>query len=201
MVNKNKIKKVAIYVRNSTTKIKQNPQVQIQPLKKKCELEGWEYVIFQEFASGSKETRPELDHMMQRIRAKEFDAVLVWRLDRLGRSIKHLLQLIEEFKKKDVKFISLTESFDTSTAAGELFLNIVASFAQFERSLIQERIMAGLDVARAEHKTLGRPPGKKDKEKRASGGYLLSWERRKRKTHPPSKHKSSHINKVERTIR
>lgn len=171
---KNKMK-VALYIRNSTTEERQNPENQIRPLVKKCENEGWDYNIYQEFISGSKESRPKLDKMMGKIRAKEYDAVMVWRLDRLGRSLKHLLQLIEEFKNKKVAFISLTEGFDTGTPQGELFFHIAGAFAQFERRLIQERINAGLDRARSEGKHLGRPKGSKDKRRRRRSGYHLRW--------------------------
>jgi len=171
--------KVALYVRNSTNEERQNPQTQIHPLVQKCEREGWTYEIFQEFASGSKESRPELDKMLKKIRDKDFNAVLVWRLDRLGRSLKHLLQLIEEFRKKQVAFISLTEGFDTSTPQGELFFHIAGAFAQFERRLIQERINAGLDRARDEGKKLGRPKGSKDTKRRRKSGYYLRWNKSK----------------------
>ena len=167
--------KVAIYIRNSTNEDRQNPDTQKKPLVKKCETESRPYEIFQEFASGAKESRPELDKMLTRIRGGEFGIVLVWRIDRLGRSLKHLLQLIEEFKKKKVSFISLTEGFDTSTANGELFFHIAGAFAQFERRLIQERINAGLDRAREEGKQLGRPKGSKDKKRRRKSGYYLRW--------------------------
>jgi DNA invertase Pin-like site-specific DNA recombinase len=167
--------KVALYIRNSTNEERQNPQTQIQPLVAKCESNNWEYEIFQEFASGSKESRPELDKMLTRIRKKEFNAVMVWRLDRLGRSLAHLLQLLQEFKNKDTKFISLTEGFDTTTIQGELFFSIAGAFAQFERSLIQERINAGLDRARNEGKKLGRPKGSRDKKRRRLSGYHLRW--------------------------
>lgn len=167
--------KVALYIRNSTNEERQNPQTQIGPLNRKCELEGWDPVIFQEFASGAKESRPELDRMMRRVRDREFNAVVVWRLDRLGRSLKHLLQLLEEFKNLNVKFISLTEGYDTTTAQGQFFFNISGSFAQFERSLIQERINAGLDRAREEGKTFGRPKGSKDKKRRRTSGYVNRW--------------------------
>lgn len=167
--------KVALYIRNSTNEERQNPQTQIKPLTERCNREGWSYKVFQEFASGAKESRPELDRMMIAIRNKEFDSVMVWRLDRLGRSLKHLLQLIEEFKKKKVAFISLTEGFDTSTPQGELFFNIAGSFAQFERRLIQERINAGLERAKAEGKTFGRPKGSKDKKRRRKSGYYMRY--------------------------
>jgi len=169
------MKKVALYIRNSTNEERQNPQVQIKPLVERCNRENWDYEIFREFASGAKERRPELDKMLNKIRDKQFDIVLVWRLDRLGRSLKHLLQLIEEFRNKKVAFVSLTEGFDTSTPQGELFFHIAGAFAQFERSLIQERINAGLKVAREAGKVLGRPKGSKDKKIRKKGGYYLRY--------------------------
>lgn len=113
--------------------------------------------------------------MLQRIRNKEFNAVMIWRLDRLGRSLKHLLQLIEEFRNKNVAFISLTEGFDTTTAQGELFLHISGAYAQFERALIQERINAGLKRAKEQGKSLGRPKGSKDIKARRKSGYWLRW--------------------------
>jgi len=177
MENKIEIKKIALYVRNSTDEERQNPQTQINPLIKKCEVEGWEYVIFQEFASGAKESRPELDKMMQRVRQYEFNAIMVWKLDRLGRSLQHLLGLIEEFKNKKVAFISLTEGFDTSTTQGKLFMQLLGAFAEFERNLIQERINAGLDRRRAEGKLMGRPKGSSDKKVRKKGGYYLRWKK------------------------
>ena len=169
--------KVAIYIRNSTNEERQNPETQAKPLKERCEREGDSYVIFQEFASGAKESRPELDRMLQRLRKREFDAVMVWRLDRLGRSLKHLLQLTEEFRKLSIKFISLTEGFDTTTSHGELFFSIAGAFAQFERRLIQERINAGLERAKSEGVKLGRPKGSKDKKRRTKSGYYLRWKK------------------------
>ncbi len=173
--------KTAIYVRNSTTEDKQNPQTQLMPLEKFCKDKGWEYIIFQEFASGAKESRPQLDKMLQRIRGEEFKRVLVWKLDRLGRSLQHLLLLMQEFKKRNIEFVSMTEGFDTSTAQGQLFFSIVGAFAQFERELIRERINAGLDRAKKEGKHLGRPPGSKDKKVRKKGGYYLRYMEKRKK--------------------
>jgi len=167
--------KIALYIRNSTNEERQNPQNQINPLIDECKRKGWEYIIFQEFASGSKESRPELDKMLQRIRKREFNGVMVWKLDRLGRSLQHLLQLIEEFNNKKIAFISLTEGFDTSTSQGKLFMQLLGAFAEFERNLIQERINAGLTRAKLEGKTLGRPQGSKDKKIRRLSGYHLRW--------------------------
>jgi DNA invertase Pin-like site-specific DNA recombinase len=189
--------KVALYIRNSTNEDRQNPETQIRPLREKCERDGWEYVIFQEFASGAKQSRPELDKMLQRIRAGEFDAIMVWRLDRLGRSLQHLLQLIEEFKNKKVKFISLTEGFDTSTAQGELFFSIAGAFAQFERKLIQERVNAGLDRAKKEGKRLGRPVGSSDKKERRKSGYWIRWAGKNKKPTPQTIQDKQNTSKIE----
>lgn len=167
--------KIAIYVRNSTNEERQNPQTQINPLREYCERMNYDYEIFQEFASGSKESRPELDRMMKEIRKGNFDGVMVWKLDRLGRSLKHLLQLIEEFRNKKLAFISLTEGFDTSTSQGQLLLSLLGAFAEFERNLIQERIKAGLERRKSEGKQMGRPFGSKDKKIRKKGGYYLRW--------------------------
>lgn len=169
--------KIAIYVRNSTNEERQNPQTQINPLREYCERMNYDYEIFQEFASGAKESRPELDRMMKEIRKGNFDGVMVWKLDRLGRSLKHLLQLIEEFRNKKLAFISLTEGFDTSTSQGQLLLSLLGAFAEFERNLIQERIKAGLERRKSEGKTMGRPLGSKDKKIRKKGGYYLRWKK------------------------
>jgi len=179
MKRKKRMTKTAIYIRNSTNEERQNPETQARPLKERCEREGWEYEIFQEFASGAKESRPELDKMLRRVRNGEFNIVLVYKIDRLGRSLKHLLQLIEEFEKKNVKFISLTEGFDTTTHQGKLFFHIVSALAEFERALTRERVMAGLERARQEGKKVGRPKGKKDSKRRKKSGYYLRWQNKK----------------------
>lgn len=171
--------KAAVYVRDSTNEDRQHPEVQQLPIKKYCELNSIDAEYFQEFASGAKSSRPQLDRMMQGVRAGLYDRVIVWRLDRLGRSLQHLLQLLEEFRNKKVKFVSVTEGFDTSTSGGELFFNIAGSFAQFERKLIQERINAGLVVAREKGKVLGRPKGSKDRKQRRRSGYWQRWTRKK----------------------
>lgn len=167
--------KAAVYVRDSTNEDRQHPELQLSPIQRYCALNGIQADCFQEFASGAKSSRPQLDRMMQGVRAGLYDRVIVWRLDRLGRSLQHLLQLLEEFRNKRVKFVSITEAFDTSTAGGELFFNIAGSFAQFERKLIQERVNAGLAVAREKGKKLGRPSGSKDKKQRRRSGYWQRW--------------------------
>ncbi len=117
--------------------------------------------IFQEKITGTRKDRPELENMIQMLR--EGDTVIVWKLDRIGRSIKHLIDLIEEFKNRKVNFVSIKENIDTSTATGKLIFNIFASLAEFERDIIAERTKAGLTAARARGKRGGRPSKKKDK--------------------------------------
>ena len=165
--------KTAIYIRVSTQD--QTPENQKNPLIEYCNREGLEYEIFEEFASGAKESRPELDKMMQGIRAGKFDKVLVWKLDRLGRSLQHLLLLISEFKNKKIGFISLTEGFDTTTPQGKLFFSIAGAFAEFERQLIVERVKAGLERAKKSGVKLGRRKGSKDKKRRRTSGYVNRW--------------------------
>jgi DNA invertase Pin-like site-specific DNA recombinase len=107
--------------------------------------------------SGSKDRRPELDRLMKDARQRRFDAVLVARFDRFARSTRHLVFALEEFNALGIHFISLSESIDTSTPMGRMVFTIIAAVAELERSLIQERVLMGLDRARKQGKTLGRP--------------------------------------------
>ena len=166
--------KVAIYCRVST--IDQTLEQQKEPLIQRCEGEGWEYVLFTEKISSAKTSRKELDIMMQRIRSKEFDAVMVYKLDRLGRSLKHLIQLIEEFNNKGIQFICLNPEVDTKSAQGRFFIQIIGAVAELEREMIRERTKAKLDYLKTvEKKKLGRPKGSKDKKIRRKSGYHLRW--------------------------
>lgn len=113
--------------------------------------------IFKEKVSGKSKDRPELNSMLSQLRAG--DTVVVWKLDRLGRSIKDLIHLVELFQSSDVNFVSVTDSIDTSTAMGRFTFNIFASLAQFEREIIRERTNAGLSAARAKGRKGGRPSG------------------------------------------
>jgi DNA invertase Pin-like site-specific DNA recombinase len=112
--------------------------------------------VFTDHASGSKASRPELDRMLDQLRPR--DIVVVWRLDRLGRSLKNLIELVEDLAGKGVGFRSLSESIDTTTANGRLFFSIMGALAEFERDLIRERTKAGLAAARARGRVGGRPP-------------------------------------------
>lgn len=113
--------------------------------------------LFTDVASGAKTERPGLDKMLEMLRPG--DTVVVWRLDRLGRNLRHLLELIDRFERDGVHFRSLTEGIDTSTPAGKMVFQIFGAVAEFERNLIRERTMAGISSARARGKSGGRPKG------------------------------------------
>ena len=111
--------------------------------------------VFTDRASGSLASRPQLDRMLDHLRPE--DVVVVWRLDRLGRSLKNLIAIVDDLKDRGVGFRSLSESIDTTTANGKLFFSIMGALAEFERELISERTMAGLEAARARGRVGGRP--------------------------------------------
>jgi len=111
--------------------------------------------IFEDKTSGSKDKRVGLDKAIEFL--QEGDTLVVWKLDRLGRSLAHLINVITSLKEKSISFISITEGMDTTTASGELFFHIFGALAQFERSLIQERVKAGLEAAKKRGVTGGRP--------------------------------------------
>jgi DNA invertase Pin-like site-specific DNA recombinase len=142
------------YVRVST--LEQNADMQVDALKQA----GCQEII-SDTMSGSSVERPGLNDLL--IKLRKGDELVVWRLDRLGRSIKHLISLINDFNSKDIIFRSLTESIDTSTTNGRLIFHLFASLAEFERNLIRDRTMAGLSAARARGRLGGRKP--KDKSK------------------------------------
>lgn len=124
--------------------------------------------IFKEKISAAKE-RPELEKLLSLL--QEGDTLVVWKLDRLGRSLRHLIDLVAMFEKKGIKFISLQDSINTSTAQGRLIFNIFASLAEFERDLIRERTRAGLVSARARGRKGGRP-AKLSKESELTAIYV-----------------------------
>lgn len=117
--------------------------------------------IFEEKMTGTKRERPQLDEMMKYLR--EGDTVVVWKLDRIGRSMKNLMELVNGFHEKGVNFVSLKENIDTTTATGKLIFHIFASLAEFERDMLSERTKAGLKSARARGRKGGRPATAKDK--------------------------------------
>jgi DNA invertase Pin-like site-specific DNA recombinase len=137
------------YARVSTDD--QNAQLQVDAL-----MAAGCIKVFTDKASGSLANRPQLDKMLDQLRPD--DVVVVWRLDRLGRSLKNLIALVEELANRGVGFRSLSESIDTTTANGRLFFSVMGALAEFERDLIRERTNAGLAAARARGRVGGRPP-------------------------------------------
>ena len=154
-----KIQRVALYARVSTTNGKQDVEVQLQPLREFCKHREWE--VTKEYVdagvSGTKESRPALDTMMKDASRGKFDAVLCWKLDRVGRSLKHLIGLLAELEAERVAFVSLSDNLDLTTPQGRLMFQIIGAMAEFERSLIVERVTAGMRRA----KSLGHLPGRK----------------------------------------
>jgi DNA invertase Pin-like site-specific DNA recombinase len=154
--------KIALYARVSTADKGQDPEMQLRELREYCERRGWavaaEYVDVGVGVSGAKDSRPQLNKLMADAKQRRFDAVLVWKLDRFGRSLKHLVSALGEFEALGVAFVSLRDSFDLTTPAGRLMFNMVASFAEFERDLIRERVKAGIANRRAKGFRVGRKP-------------------------------------------
>src|SRR6266403_5660042 len=150
--------KVAIYVRCSTRDKGQDTEVQARELREYAERRGWTIVEeFSDYVSGAKEFRPALDEMMKAAKRRKFDAVLCWKLDRVGRSLKHLVNLLAELEAVGVALVSFSDNLDLTTPQGRLMFQIIGAMAEFERSLTVERVRAGLAHARAKGKKLGRP--------------------------------------------
>ncbi|HLX60310.1 MAG TPA: recombinase family protein [Planctomycetota bacterium] len=153
--------RVAIYARVSTSE--QNADMQTAELREYAARRGW--TLAGEFVdtgiSGTKASRPELDKLMAAARRRRFDLVLVWRFDRFARSTAHLLAALDEFRGLGVDFVSLHEAVDTTTPLGKMVFTVVAAVAELERTIIVERVKAGVERARAKGKKLGRPQGTK----------------------------------------
>jgi DNA invertase Pin-like site-specific DNA recombinase len=151
--------RVAIYARVSTTNHGQDAGLQTSELRQFAEARGWkladEYV--DAGVSGAKDSRPELNRLMADAHKRRFDVVLVWKLDRFGRSLRHLVNALAEFESLNIAFVSLNDNLDLSTASGRLMFNIIGAMAEFERALIQERVRAGIRNARAKGMRIGRP--------------------------------------------
>lgn len=127
--------------------------------------------IYHEKTSGRSQKRPQLDLLLEILR--KGDTLVVWRLDRLGRSLSHLIALMDSFKEKGITFVSVTESIDTSTPTGELVFHLFASIAQFERAIISERTKAGLNAARARGRRGGRKPSMSPDAAKKAAAMLL----------------------------
>ncbi len=151
--------RAAIYARVSTTNHGQDVTLQTRELKQFADARGWQVVgeYVDVGISGSKEKRPELDRMMADAHKRRFDVVAVWKFDRFARSVSHLLRALETFNALGIAFVSLSEQMDTTTPAGKMVFTVLGAVAELERSLIAERVKAGLRNARAKGKRLGRP--------------------------------------------
>jgi DNA invertase Pin-like site-specific DNA recombinase len=152
-----KAKRAAIYTRVSTTD--QHPEMQEQELRDYVASRNWTIhrVYSDKGVSGTVEKRPGLDALMEDCRRRKVDLVIVWKFDRFARSLKQLLNALELFRELGIGFVSCTEAIDTSLPHGEMLFQIIGAIAQWERSLIVERVKAGLQLARQQGKRLGRP--------------------------------------------
>lgn len=148
--------RVAVYVRVST--LDQHPENQQAELRRYVEARSWtltrEYV---DAISGNTDRRPALDELLQDARRHRFDLVLCWKLDRLGRNVRHLVLLLDELRALNLGFTTLAEGIDTTTPAGRMVTHFLAAVAEFERERLRERTCLGLQRARAQGKQLGRP--------------------------------------------
>jgi DNA invertase Pin-like site-specific DNA recombinase len=169
--------KAALYARVSTIDKDQNPETQLLRLRDYANARGMEISpehVFVDFRSGKTTQRPQLQRMMKAIHQRQFDYVIIVRLDRIMRSTRNLLNLLEEMKAVGVELVCLDQSIDTSTPAGNLLITVLGAIAQFEAEVNRDRVLDGLARAKAEGKTLGRPKGAQDKRKRRAR-RLRSW--------------------------
>lgn len=150
--------RAAIYARVSTNN-GQNPEMQLDEVRRYCSRREWQVVheYMDRGFSGSKEHRPALDRLIADCRKRTVDCVVVYRYDRFARSLRQLVNALEEFRALGIDFVSLHEGVDTSTPNGRLVFGIFASIAEFERELIRDRVKSGLALAKSRGKRLGRP--------------------------------------------
>lgn len=151
--------RAALYARVSTTNHGQDVGLQLEELRQVAVQRGWTVTEYVDAGvSGTKTTRPALDRMLADAQAGKVDVVAVWKLDRLGRSLQHVLTILDQLNAHGVGFVSLRDAgLDSTTPAGRLFTAMIAAFAAFERDLIQERVVAGVRRAQAAGKHCGRP--------------------------------------------
>jgi len=148
--------RAAIYARVST--LDQEPENQLQELRRYVQARGWTVVEYVDRGvSGAKDRRPALDTLLRDAKRRKLDVLVCWRLDRLGRSLKHLITLLDELQALGVAFVSLAEGIDATTPAGKLQMHILGAIAEFERERIRERVLAGLQRAKKQGTKLGRP--------------------------------------------
>ena len=173
----NKITKVALYCRVSTTE--QDTLNQEFRLVDYAKLKGWQYDLYKETES-TRKTRPVKQELLQRLRKSEYNAIVVYKLDRYARSSSELILEVKELVDKGVAFISISDNLDFSTASGKLHFQILCAFAEFERELIRERTIEGLRRTKIQGTKLGRPKGAKDSKPRPKAGYLIRQANKKK---------------------
>ncbi len=151
--------RIAIYARVSTANGHQDPQLQLRELREYAQRREWEIIgeYIDAGVSGSKDSRPALNRLVADAHQRRFDVILVWKLDRFGRSLRHLVNALAEFEALGIAFVSLRDNLDLGTPSGRLMFQIIGAMAEFERALIQERVRAGLRNARSKGARLGRP--------------------------------------------
>ncbi len=156
--------RVALYARVSTLDKGQDPETQLIQLREYANKRNFQIMgEFIDFASGTSEERKQYKQMMEAAKKRKLDVVLVWRYDRFARSTQALVNALKEFKNLGIDFISYQENIDTTTPTGELIFHVMASLAQFESSLISERVKAGMQRAKAQGKNISRPKLAKSK--------------------------------------
>lgn len=149
--------RVAIYLRVSTQD--QSCELQRSEALRFIQLKGYKlYKIYEDTASGTNGKRPQFSDLMRDSHQKKFDVIICWKLDRFFRSMKDLVNVLNDLSERNIAFVSIKESIDMGTPAGRLLTHLLAAFAEFEADIIRERVIAGLNNARLKGKRLGRPP-------------------------------------------
>lgn len=162
-------KRAAIYARVSTRKRKerngemiyqQDPETQLKPCREYCQRMEWDYQEYFDRESGSKADREQLNQLMEDARLKKFDVLVFYKLDRLARSVKQLIELFDFLGSKNIDIVSIKDPIDTTTPSGKLIFHIMAAISEFERELTRQRVIDGIDRAKEEGKHIGRKPVK-----------------------------------------
>jgi len=175
--------KAAIYARVSTTDKGQDTGVQLSALRPFCASRNWEYTEYiDEGVSGAKESRPAFNQLMKDAKQRKIDVIVVWKLDRFSRSLRHLVNTLNDLQSLGIDFVSYSEHLDFTTPTGKLMVNIIAAFAQFERDLMSERIKAGMQHVKSKGKHVGRKPIAPVDIKKVIDDY----EKAKESSHPTS---------------
>ena len=157
------MKRVALYLRVST--VDQHPETQVLDLRQLAEQRGFQVVEeYTDIISGAKARRPGLDRLLADARRSKFDVVLVWAFDRIARSVRHFLEVLDELNHMSVEFISFRENVDTGGPLGRALIIIIGAIAELERNLIVERVRAGMRRAKLEGRSIGRKPLELDRD-------------------------------------